>query len=81
MPYGVLYPPAVATVVRAQYAADGRDRYASTVLDIAPGVIVVTVCDPSQRTCESRRITNASVIAFIHWHLDTVADLSRRGGT
>jgi hypothetical protein len=80
MPFDVLYPPAGATVVRAQYAAQGRDRYANTVLEVSPGVIVVTVCDPSRHVCESRRITNESVIAFIHWHLATVADLSRRTG-
>lgn len=80
MPYGLFAPPALATTVRAQYEVAGHDRYACTVLELSPGVIVVTVCEPSGHVCESRRITNESVIAFIHWHLDTVADLSRRAG-
>ena len=71
--------PLVATV-RAQYTERGQDRYACSVVELRPGVIVVTVCDPSERLCESVRITNDAVMAFIRWHLDTVADLSRRGG-
>lgn len=69
------------TTARTQYrVADGRDCYATTVLQIEPGVIVVTICGPGDVICESRRITNESVIAYLKWHLDTVDDLTRRLG-
>lgn len=74
-------PASLSTaVVRAQYTGSGRDRYACTHVETGVGVIVITICDPMTQLCESRRITNAAVIAFIEWHLATVADLSRRMG-
>ena len=69
------------TTARTQYCGpDGRDAYATTTLEVEASVVIVTICGPGDLICESRRITNPDVMAFVRWHLDTVADLTRRTG-
>ena len=61
-------------------APNGRDTYATTRLELEEHAIVVTICGPGDGFCERRQIVDPAVMAFIRWHLDTVADLSQRTG-
>ena len=69
------------TTARSQFCGpNGRDTYATTYLEVEGNAIVVTICGPGDCVCQSRRITNPDVMAFIRWRLDTVGELNRHGG-
>jgi len=79
MPYRGLTAAATATA-RVQYVVNGRDLYTTTLIEREGNAVVVTVCTVSGLICQSRRISNPDIIAFVRWHMDTVADLTRREG-
>jgi hypothetical protein len=80
MALGPARPP-IDLTVHTQYRINGGgDAYAGVTLQLTPTEAVITVCGPGDLLCESRRVTNDAVLAFLLWYVDTATEMSQAGG-